>query len=357
MFRFGDPGGRMYTNIGASSVNMLALWTTGFLGSNGGVSAGNGRSGGSSLRFAQANGALAASNSKTLDAQATWGVACALKVSVLVGQATAIIQFVDGASVQCDLRLNPDGTLTVTRNGTALGSTSGAVTISNYVHIEFKVTIHPTAGTVDVWINGASRLSLTGQNTRATSNSSANVINLGLVTQPNISGAYTYDFDDIIVYDGQATDANGFPDITGPIGDCGLVWLLPTGAGTTTQFTPDSGVNYARINETTPDGDTSYVSDANVGDIDTYAIADLPVNVASVKSVAACHYARKTDTASRSIAAELRSGGTNYSHAAQIFLGTNYQYDFSNWGANPNTSAAWTVAGVNALEVGQKIAS
>jgi hypothetical protein len=167
------------------------------------------------------------------------------------------------------------------------------------------------------------------------------------------------DLDDVIVYDGQANDANGNADITGPIGDCGLAWLLPAGAGTTTQFTPDTGSNYARVNEATPDGDTSYVGSSTVGNIDTYALADLPGTVTTVKGVASVHYAKKTDVGARGMKAELRSGGGNSAHATEIAPGTSYQYYFSNWGRNPNngTPADWTPAAVNALEVGQQVSS
>ena len=135
----------------------------------------------------------------------------------------------------------------------------------------------------------------------------------------------------------------------------GLAWLLPTGAGTTTQFTADTGVNYTRVNEATPDGDTSYVESSTVGQIDSYALADLPAAATAVKSLAVCHYARKTDVGSRQMGALVRTGGTNFTHPTGVNLGNSYLYDFSAWGTNPGTVAAWTVADVNALEAGQVV--
>jgi hypothetical protein len=357
MFIFGDPGGRMYTSIGTSGANILAYWTSSINIAAWSVSAGNGRTTGSCLRVPNTGGGGGNWLQKGFAGQQIVGAAFGFRISLVPANVLPIVAFIDASTTQMDLRVGLDGSLSLTRNGTILATTAAGIISQNiYNHIEVKFKIASgTSGTYDLWLNGVNRLTSSAANTQATANASANVFQIG----PALSagGSYNCDYDDIIVYDGQATDANGFPDITGPIGDCGLVWLLPTGAGTTTQWTPDTGSNYARVNEATPDGDTSYVSDANVGDIDTYAMADLPANITAVKSVAVCHYARKTDTASRSIAAELRSGGTNYSHAAPVSLPTNYLYDFSNWGANPNTSAAWTVAGVNALEVGQKIAS
>lgn len=355
MFRFGDPGGRVYTALGTSNVNVLALWTT-LVASNGAltVQTGGGRLTGSCLRFsANGNGSATVYLTKSLDAQATWGCAFALKINNVLPSTTAVLAaFNDGATSQVDLRLNADGSLSVTRGGTVLGSTAaGLVGVGAWVHLEFKALIHPSAGTAQVWVAGVSKLSLTSQNTRASANSSANIWAAGLISGtwgPTLSA----DVDDAIVYDGQATDAAGNADITGPIGDCGLSWLLPTGAGTTTQFTPDTGSNYARVNEATPDL-TSYVESSTVGQKDTYALADLAAGSSAVKSVAVLHYARKTDVGSRQMGAVIRSGGTDYTHATGVDLSDSYAYSFRNWGSNPNGGTAWTATAVNALEIGQ----
>lgn len=357
MQRHVDAGGHPYGAAGTANANLLAWW--GSVGLSSGdtvfsVSAGNGRTTGTDcLRIN-----LAATNRlgylvKALDAQATWGIAFAIKLPSI--GAHTLVQFLDGASIQLDLRLVADGSLSVTRNGTALGSTAaGLVTANAWIHIEFKGLIHPSAGTVYVAVGGVQKLSLTAQNTRATANSSATQVALGIITAAFAGNA---DLADVVIYDGQATDANGLADITGPIGDCGVYWLAPTGAGSSTQFTPDSGSNYARVNEAIPDGDTSYVEDATVGQIDLYALADLPAGISTVKSAALVHYARKTDTGSRQLGAELRSGGTNYVHATGVDLGNTYGYSLRNWGADPATSAAWTASGINALEIGEKVNS
>lgn len=159
----------------------------------------------------------------------------------------------------------------------------------------------------------------------------------------------------MIVYDAQTNDANGFSDITGPIGDCRLTWLLPTAAGSSTQFTPDSGSNFARVNEATPDI-TSYV-DGSVGQVDTYQSADTLAS--TVKSVALVHYARKTDVGVRGMKPVIRSTGANYTYPTEIALADTYVYYFSSFGQNPNNGSPipWTPAAVNALEIGQTCSS
>jgi hypothetical protein len=54
-----------------------------------------------------------------------------------------------------------------------------------------------------------------------------------------------------------------------------FVMALPDGAGSSSQWTPDAGTNYARVNEATaPDEDTSYV-DSAVSELDLYTFVDL----------------------------------------------------------------------------------
>jgi hypothetical protein len=371
MFRFGDPGGRLYAALGTSNANLLALWTTLTIGaSTPSIVAGGGRFAGSCLRFAVINGVNFINAAKTLDSQSTWGVAYAMKLSSLpTGGRIQLLTFEDAGQVQVALYLNTDGTLQVERGGGIGGSAGGnligsassaSLSVNVWTHLEFKTTINNTTGSIELRKNGAPIIPpTTGLNTRATANNSANAVRIGFPGNPtgNATFAPNMDLDDIIFWDAQSTDANGLADIHDFIGDSRLLWVLPTGAGTTTQFAPSAGSNFSCVNEAAPDGDTSFVSDATVGDIDTYPVADLPAGITGVKSMAVCHFAKKSDASARSIVAEIRSGGTNYVHATPVFLGTNYLYDFSNWGSDPSTSAAWTIAGINAIEVGQKVAS
>lgn len=340
--------------MGTSGVNFLSHWSGANTVASISVQSGQGRLGGSSLRFSKLVYA-----DKSLDQQQTWGVACAFRLAGLPTSAQAqLIQLIDNATIQIDVRVNTDGTISVTRNGTVLGTTTSSwINPNTYTHLEFKGKIDPSVGTYEVKVNGVSRLSGTGANTRATANSYATTIRMGLVSNSDLNGGvHVVDYDDIIVWDTQANDAAGNPDISNFIGDCRLSWLLPTGAGATTAFTPDSGSNYARVNEATPDI-TSYVESSTIGHTDTYAMGDLSAAASSVKSVAVVQYARKTDAGSRQMAAVLRSGGTDYAHATGVDLNDSYLYSFRNWGTNPNTVTTWTVSDVNALEVGQKVTS
>jgi hypothetical protein len=360
MFRFGDPGGRMYGVAGTSLANILAHWSdvqsnnVQNLSTSCSVLAGGGRVTGSCLSI---NQNVSQYLIKTLDAQASWGLAFAFKMIGTVDPTRAIAGFRDAGTTQMDIRTSGAvGQILVTRNGTTLAASNRSLALSGWNHIEFMTTINNTTGSFTLRINGSDDISATAQNTRATTNNSANQVFFGGLGGGG-NAAVTYFYDDIIVYDGQANDAAANPDITGPIGDCGLTTLFPTGAGTTTQFTPDTGINYTRVNEGTPDGDTSYVESATLGAIDSYAVADLPASALVVKSIMLCHMARKTDVGARQLGALIRSGTTNYIHATGVDLGNNFVYSSRNWGRNPNGNVAWIPTTVNALEIGHRVNS
>jgi hypothetical protein len=354
MLRFTDPGGRGYNTIGTSQANLLAWWTGTSTGAPSFTIFSGGRNGGNCLRITTV--VAAARVSRTLDVQATWGIAFAINPHAVAGS-NQLFALLDGSSIQCDLRMNIDGTLTVTRNGTALGSTSAALPMNVWTHVEWK-TLIGSAGTSQVRINGATpaAISYTG-NTQATGNSSANVIQLGNnVGTPSV----TIDFDDVVIYDGQANDPQNNADINDFIGDCAVSWLLPTAIGTNNQWTPSTGLavdgnNYDRVNDPTPPGDSNYVESSTTNAIDSYAIADLPTAAANIKSVQLMHYAKKTDAGSRSMAGVIRTGSTDYL-GPTLSLPSSYTYNITGtWGKNPSgTPAAWTKANIDGLEIGQK---
>lgn len=81
-------------------------------------------------------------------------------------------------------------------------------------------------------------------------------------------------FTDTYIDDMYSADVTGDGDQIPPA--LRFVPSLSDGAGGSAQWTPDSGSNYARVNETTvPDGDTSYVETATTAQKDLYTFADI----------------------------------------------------------------------------------
>lgn len=256
--------------------------------------------------------------------------------------------WVDGSTIQVSLRYNADGTITALRGnwstGTVLGTSSATITGSSFGnHIEAAATIDGTSGSVQVWLNGVSILSLTGVNTKASANAYATGGFLGWQgAAAGASGAVAY-YDDIIL----SSD-------TAQIGAATVVTLMPSGAGTTTQWTPSTGANYAAVDETTANSDTDYVSSSTSGQIDTYAMGDLAGTTSgTILAVAVNVVARDDAGGSPQLQPTIRSGGANYSGTAKATSST-YANLQEIWETDPATTATWTISGVNALEAGVK---
>ena len=114
--------------------------------------------------------------------------------------------------------------------------------------------------------------------------------------------------------------------------------------------------NYSETNEVPPGGDVSCVTSNTVGAEDRYSFGSLsstPSNIAGVKVSALM---RKTDSGARTVTVQLKSGSTEVASASQSPTAS-YLYFSAYQDTDPNTSAAWTASGVNAVTAGAKIAS
>ena len=286
------------------------------------ISSGNGRNSTASARFGSGSVTL----SKTLTSQAKRCVGFAFKTSALAGSPLAIQ---DVTTTQVDLLLNGDGTLSVRRGGsTVLGTTSFALSINTYYYIELLVTIDPSAGTYDLHINGISRLSGTGANTRQSTNSSSNVVRLQGVAST------TYDVDDVYVCEG----AN-----TAFLGDVKVLTARPTGDGNYSTWTPNSGTtHYDRVNQTTPDGDTTYNEGTATGR-DSYLFGSTGA-AGTIYGVQVNAWAKNTDATSTNFKLFSRISGTDYDGGVTQSPNTSYAWFGQVWENSPATAAAGTAA-------------
>ena len=323
------------------TADILLRWSS-ILGSGIAISSGNGRNGTSSLRETQqAQGVV-----RTLDAQATWVMGFGYRTTSLTsgGGYVVLAALLDAGSVQCDLRLMTDGTLQVTRNGTQLGRTTNAILTSSFYYIEWKILINGSTGTVDIRVNGSSWLSLTGQNTQATANATANQIQLG--GGGNSTNAFTADFDDLYICDGTGAANNTF------LGDCRVQATLPNGAGHSTQFTATGAAsNWQCVDQSAEDGDTTYVSSATAGQIDCYTFGSVTPTSGTVPFIQTMIVARKDDAGTRTIA-DVISNGTTNSIGTNVNIGTTYAQYLTIHETDPIAAGAWTITNVNGRQYG-----
>lgn len=280
------------------------------------------------------------------DNQATYILHFGLYLTSFPGGTYMLAQFMDTTSYQVELRLTQAGALQVTRNGTQLGiSANGLITLNAWLWIEWKVLCDPAAGTVDVRLAQTNILSLTAQNTRNTANSSFNRLAL---TGFSGSGVFHW-YDDVILLDGSGASHNDF------LGDRTVRAQVVNAAGHYQQFTPNASTNLSRVNQVNEDGDTTYISDSTVGDIDSYTFA-APAGTITVEALQMVTVARKTDAGTRDLAFNYRHGASDVAGTAK-HLSQSYQVFTEIKETNPGTSVAWTQADISADDFGCKVAA
>jgi hypothetical protein len=226
-----------------------------------------------------------------------------------------------------------------------LETSSALISIDTWYYIELKVYIHDTGGTYDVNLNGSNELSGSGVDTKYSGSAGANQVRVG---------GYAFTryprFDDIYVCDNTGSIANDF------LGDVRVEALLPNGAGNSSDFTASAGSNYQCVDETPPNWE-DYVYDDTVGNHDTYTFDNMSTVEGDIYGVQSNMFAKKSSAGTRTVKTVIRSDGADYTPGSEHTLGDSYVYYVDTFEDDPDTSAAWTIAGVNAAEFGPKVES
>lgn len=242
-------------------------------------------------------------------------------------------------TVQAQLNVNGAGQMLAYRgdNTTLLGTASATLSLNTWQHVEIGITISDTVGVFNIYLDGTSVLALSGIDTKQTAVAGAQFVSFSLGN----ANANAVNIDDVVVSD----------SIT-QIGAVIVQPLYPTGAGATTQWDPSAGNNWAAVDETPGDGDTTYVSTGTLNEIDTYVYGNLATNSGTVVAVAVNVVGRADAGGSPAIAPVIRPGSTDRigTGFAQTASYTNYQYV---WDTNPD-GGSWTESAVNGSEAGVK---
>lgn len=258
-----------------------------------------------------------------------------------------IMMVLDGSTEQISVRTDASSRLLVTRQGTQVGTgTSSALTTGVWYYVELKFVIAPTTGgSVDLHLNGSSVSSGTGLNTRSTSVTQWNGVQL------QAASGWTANFDDVYVLDTSAGTNTDY------LGQVRVVALYPAAAGNSSSWTANGGSNYGCVSEAYEDGDGSFVQSATANQVDTYAMQDLPASSGSVFATQVVTVARQDSGTSRTIAPVVRISGTDYV-GTTVSLSTSYQFLKQIYDTQPvGGSPAWDVSTVNGMEIGMKLIS
>ena len=260
--------------------------------------------------------------------------------------ANRFFEWLSGSSEAGSLRLVTWGTNIASvsvYDGATLRATSTLFSMNGGEWHVFEIHVkHALVGNIDVKFDGSTVLTFVGiTNALATTDR---------IRMLNVGGGAPY-FDDLAVND----TVGGTDDSW--CGDGGvLAALVPTGAGNYTDLIASAGSPYACVDEI-PANTSDYVYESTTDKKSTYAMSDvagIPAG-ASIARVWVELDAEETAADGDKIATLLRSGSTDEQGSDQA-LSLSYQRFLSaEYLTDPQDSAAWTEAKVNALEAGAVI--
>jgi hypothetical protein len=221
-------------------------------------------------------------------------------------------------------------------DGTLLGTAAGVWSDLTYHYLILKVYVHATAGTVELWFDGIKELDLTSQDTK-NGTDYADKIYIG-----GIYSSLTTYMDDVWVTDGDV------------LGDCQVKSYRPDSDETHNDFEPSIGSNnYAMVDETSVDDDSTYNDADQDGDKDSYGFT--PSGPAQIVAVAVTNTVRKTGNTLARVKNLVRSGGSDYQSTAEKNLGSSYGVHHTIWEDDPGDSNPWTNTKIQAAEFGVEV--
>jgi len=127
------------------------------------------------------------------------------------------------------------------------------------------------------------------------------------------------------------------------------------GQQTAGSITYNTANNYSSVAEAQQDATTSYVYDSVVGHSDLYGIAAIASTPLTTFAVTTRAYAIKSDAGTRTMAVQLKSGGSTVASPTVVLTPSNWQWAWRHDTVDPNTSSAWTAVAVNAVTCGPVI--
>lgn len=247
-----------------------------------------------------------------------------------------ILAFFDTGSEQVSVRLDGSGHIIVSRAGTTLATSTNTISQNTWYHVQFKATIHNTAGAYEVRVNGTATgwiAAATSQNTRGTgSNNSANQAVMG-------AGAIGWRYAHFVVAD----------DFTGQLQGAFLRGAAP---GNYQQWTANSGDNRGAVANVVPDDDASFVSSTTSGNKDTFVMEKLPASgTPTILGIQHIIYAKQDAGVQRTLRPKTRVGTTDR-NGTSVNTGGSYALITEAVSTDPETGVAWTKTSLEATEIG-----
>jgi len=264
----------------------------------------------------------------------------------------AFLQLRDGSALQLafSVPLSAFGPISVYSDwGVTLLGSGGTLIQDTWVCVEVHALIHPTDGVVQVKVDGVTVIDYSG-NTRGVAASTDLINSVWLGAGTGTSSRYDFlraIYDDLAINDTLGDVNNSW------VGRGGIYPALVTGPGTHSEFTPLAGSNADNVKEVPADEDTSYVASNTLGHRDLYATGGIVPTDGTITAVQVVHRARLSEVGISNLKALVRDDGADSVYDAQA-VDSSYRYLAQILELAPDGSV-WSVAKINALEIGQQV--
>jgi hypothetical protein len=275
---------------------------------------------------------------------------CAVKHTGAGAQQGTVFNFTSSFGAEVQITYDPSTNTWSAYRGdraTSLGTYAGMLNATSWHWVEARCVFSPTVGVVELWIDGVRVINLTAQNTRQ--NGSATGFNQ--VILGDVSTHHTLKvFDDWYVLDTSGSVNNA------RLGECRINTLVPTSDASPNNGTRSTGAsNFSCVDEA-QNNTTDYVDLTNTsGQTELYGMSDLSVTPTAIYAVRNVVQAQKTDVDALSLSAIIKSNTTTATGTAVVQTNGAYVHTLQIQEVDPDTSAAWTFSGINAMLCGVKV--
>lgn len=279
---------------------------------------------------------------------------CEGLASVVAAQNVVAFGYANGVAInvttmnQVRFQLNTNGSISAITNVADNGATvvlnttaAGVIVAGNEHFIALELVCDQTVGRITLWVDNVAVMTITNQDTAALA--TALVDYIGFVSHTSGSVAITI---------GHFWLRRDAATILGT--RLRVDAITPNADVTNSGFVPSTGTElWPCINEL-PQSATSYIQAGDVGDYAVVDLTPLPVTPTNIYGVNVVGWAQKLDAATRAYALGIKSGGTTSDGPNQTLLAAN-TIATRIVETDPNTGVAFTLSGINALQLAPKI--
>ena len=248
--------------------------------------------------------------------------------------------------VICDVRLNSNGTFTISAGGQS-ATTASPISLSQYHYIEVHYTAKNSGGIAELKIDEVVVATITGDTTTGLED---DITTFGFMDDGTNSPRYLYD--DLYILNGSGSENNGY------LGDVRITTLSAQLDGNRNEWSPltELAANFTEVDETILDSSTSYVESGLIGAAEDYnneSFASRLIAPGQIFGVQVANATLRTATGSISFKNEMVVAGVRFSDDVEYAPGNSaFFIDTYVRDTDPSDDVAWTEAKVAAVNSG-----